>query len=178
MKKILTLLLLISTAVILTSCGGSKEEVEKPKLGKILVDETLRVNLYNEVCFNAYKVEKAGEKYIHNREVCYFINVYDYPETEGITDDDDLTEIIKDTELSVFKTGTFYGFEKSDLDDDKDKEYGAPKYYAKAKDKTTLLPVCRVNDKDADLCISTDYPLKGGISERYAIIIVEDEEEE
>jgi len=172
MKKLILPLLLITLSLFLASCTGKKNNIKEIKLDKILADETLNKNLYSEVCLNIYEKSEKFNKphYQHYKTTCYYINVYEFTDKEELLDADELKNIIKDTELSIFEERTFNAYRKKDLDYEDDDEYGAPLYTVDPSDLLSLYPVCRINDDDTKYCISSYWEVYDGVSERYAII--------
>lgn len=159
MKKLMFLLTITILSLILVGCTGGSKEV-KPNLDTIKADEELSQKLYNEVCFNQYKKsEKWGETHYDFVSVqCYYINVNDYDET-------DLSKLT----LEIFKTQVFEGVPKGSLTKVGER-YNVPEYTAPSTTKTVIKPFCRINDDGYNTCLSNQWEVKGGISERYAII--------
>lgn len=171
MKKLTLPLLIVLLTLFISGCTGPKKEKKEVKLDKILASETLKDNLYNEVCFNVYEKTTKYDKphYQHHNIACYYISVYDFSDKE-IKDADDLKNLFKELDLSIFEEKTFTAYRKADVKYEDDEEFGAPVYTADPNDKKSLLPICHVNDKDAKYCISTYWEVYNGISTRYAII--------
>lgn len=172
MKKVLLSLLIVFSALFLTSCLAPTNEKKEVNLEKILADETLNRNLYNEVCFNIYEkgVKYKKPHYLHHKTECYFISIYDYTDKELIEDADELKELIKETDLSIFEDKEFVAYLKKDAKYTGDDEFGVPVYTIDKNDVFSLLPVCRVNDDDAKYCMSTDWKVRGGITEKFIIL--------
>ncbi len=163
MKKILSICFIVVLTLLLTGCSSPKE-TEKPDLTAIKADDSLKDILYNEVCFNQYKVETKWNKphYKYTGVKCYYINVNDYPES------------IEDTEITIFKDRTFSGILKSDLTKD-GKIHNTTIYKAFQASYKELPAFCRVNDDNEDYCLSLDWEVNDGVSERYALIRLNEE---
>lgn len=168
MKKLFTLLLILTLSFLLTSCTNPKKE-NTVDLNKIKADATLAGKVYNEVCFNVYKVNNKNGKttYKHISVQCYLVKVDDYEngiENAKITDFETLSD-----QILVFN--------KANLVATGDTKYYAPIYNAKQEDLQPLPPICRINDENASTCISTYWVTRGGITDNYAIIYTDDDEE-
>jgi len=161
MKKIFTVFLTITFILLLTGCGNKDEdEKEKAQLDNIKADQGLVNLLYNEVCFNVYKIGTSWNKtsYKHSGVDCYYINVNDY------------NQDVEDVEMEFFDTHSVFGILDSDLTKIGSK-YGANEFNVSPNAYKSLLPICHVNDKDTDpYCLSTYWITNNGVTDNYAII--------
>lgn len=165
MKRIYLLICITILSILLVGCTGGTKPAEKPDLEAIKNSEEYSQKLYNEVCFNKYnKRIKFGEPHYDFDSVqCFYINVNDY----GV---EDITKIT----LEIFEKQVFEGIPKGSLTKIGER-YNVPEYTAKANDKTVIKPFCRINDEDYDYCLSNQWEVRGGISERYALITLLEE---
>lgn len=165
MKKFLAICITFVGLLLLTGCGSSdSSDTKEVDLDAINADANLKDILYQQVCFNQYKIKNynvIGEKtyYLHDDEVCYYIKTTDLPDN------------YKEEGLKLFEDKSYNGFlSKGEIIlVDKD-THGAKEYNSKTEDYLPLPPICRLNDTDSDECISTYWKIGDGFNDNYGLI--------